>query len=210
MRVRTLIVIGCGLSTLCVAGMAAQEGAADRPPLAVSSATVTIEGTSKRDPFVASTRAVHITGLRLAEPRLPDVLQQALRPGQLAALDVTIPVMTLTSPDKGVDAHIQRSLKADIHPEIRFRLRSIDKGAEDARGFIRLIANGTLAIAGIEREVALNVTVLPAGRSLIVDGSTDVRMTDFGVTPPAGLFGLLKTDPVIHVRFYLVVIPTPD
>jgi hypothetical protein len=46
---------------------------------------------------------------------------------------------------------------------------------------------------------------VPAGRSLLVDGSTDVPMTDFAVTPPAGLLGLLKTDSMIHVCFYLVV-----
>lgn len=203
MRARTLLITGFVSTTLFAGGGTAQEVA--RPPLRVSSATVTIEGTSKRAPFVASTRTMQVTGLRLAEPRSRDVLQQALQPGQLEAFDVTIPVMTLTSPDQGVDEHIRDSLKADIHPQIRFRLRSLDKGPDDTRGFIRLIANGTLTAAGVERDVALTVTVLRAGRSLIVDGGTDLLMTDFAVKPPTGLLGLLRTDPLIHVRFYLVV-----
>jgi hypothetical protein len=49
------------------------------------------------------------------------------------------------------------------------------------------------------------VTVVPAGTALLVDGGTDVLMTDFGVKPPAGLLGLLDTDPLTRVRFSLVV-----
>lgn len=205
MRTRTLLVTGCVLATLSGASGTAQEAATQQPPLALSSVTVTIEGTSKRAPFFASTRTVHISNLRLAEPRSQDVLQQALRPGQLEALEVAIPVTSLTSPDGGVEGHIRTSLKAATHPEIHFRLRSLDKGPDTTQGIVRLIARGTLTIAGVERDTALDVTVLPAGRSLIVDGGTDVLMTDFGVTPPAGLLGLIGTNPLIHVRFYLFV-----
>jgi hypothetical protein len=210
MRTRTLLITGCTLSTLLAAGGAPQEATAQRPPLTLSSVTVTVEGTSKRAPFRASTRTVQLSGLRLAEPRSRDVLQQALRPGQLEALEVTIPVASLTSPDVGVEGHIRTSLKAETHPEIRFRLRSLDKGPDDTKGITHLIANGTLTIAGVERTAALNVTVVPAGKSLIVDGDTEVVMTDFGVKPPAGLLGLLGTDPLIHVRFYLIVSPSRD
>jgi polyisoprenoid-binding protein YceI len=205
MRTRTLLMTGCVLSTLSAAVATAQESPDQRPPLVLSSVTVTVEGTSKRAPFFASTRTVHISNLRLAAPRSQDVLAQVLRPGQLEALEVTIPVASLTSPDRGVEEHIRSSLKAETHPEIRFRLRSLDQGPDTSTGLVRLIAKGTLTIAGVERDAALSVTVLRAGRSLIVDGGTGVLMTDFGVKPPAGLLGLLGTDPLIHVRFYLFV-----
>jgi hypothetical protein len=205
MRARTLLITGCTLTTMFVASGAAQEVAQPRSPLAVSSVTVTIEGTSKRDPFFASTKTMRVTRLQLAELRSEDVLGQALRPGGLEAFDVTIPVMTLTSPDEGVDEHIHDSLKADTHPEIRFQLRSIENRPDDAMGFGRLSANGTLTVAGVGREVTLNIKALRAGRSLLVDGSTDLLMTDFGVKPPKGLLGLLRTAPLIHVRFYVAV-----
>jgi hypothetical protein len=60
-------------------------------------------------------------------------------------------------------------------------------------------------VAGVDREVTLDIKALPAGRALVLDGRTDLLMSDFGVTPPKGLLGLLKTDPLIHIRFYLVV-----
>jgi hypothetical protein len=44
-----------------------------------------------------------------------------------------------------------------------------------------------------------------AGDWLLVDGNTDLLMTDFGVKPPKGLLGMLRTDPLIRVRVYVVV-----
>jgi hypothetical protein len=203
MRPQTLLMTVCTLTTMVVANGGAQVSTAPSP-LAVSSVTVTIAGTSKRAPFVASTKTVRVTRMQLAAPRSGNVLQQALRPGGIEAFDVAIPVMTLTSPDEGVDEHIHDSLNADAHPEIRFHLRSIRDAADDAMGFDHLSAEGTLRVNGVDREVTLNVKVLRAGRSLLVDGSTDLLMTDFGVKPPKGLLGLLRTDPLIHVRFYLI------
>ena len=204
MRPQTFLITVCTLTTLVVASGDAQV-ASGRSSLAVSSVTVTIQGTSKRAPFFASTKTVRVTRVQLAAPQAENVLQQALRPGGIEAFDVTIPVMTLTSPDEGVDAHIHDSLNADAHPEIRFYLRSIRGAPGDAMGFVHLRAVGTLTVNGVEREITLNIKVLPAGRSLLVDGSTDLLMTDFGVKPPKGLLGMLKTDPWINVRFYLVV-----
>ncbi len=203
-----LFVAGCALTTAFFAGGRAQEAA--RSPIEVSSVTVTIEGTSRRDPFVASTKAVYVTRLQLSEPRSQDVLQQALRPGGLEAFDVTIPVMTLASPDEGVAAHVHESLKADAHPEIRFQLRAVKVLPDDGMGFIRRDATGMLTVAGVEREVTLTIAVLRAGRWLLLEGNTDLLMTDFGVTPPKGFLGLLKTDPTIRVRFYLTVAATDN
>ena len=204
MHSRTLFITGCAVATICAAGSLAQErtGAG---PLTVTSVTLTIEGTSKKDPFVASTRTVRLTDLQLGGPPAGDVLQQVLQPGGLATVDVAIPVMTLTSPDEGVDEKMHDALKAAEYPEIRFRLRSVTAGHSAAAGSTALRGHGTLTIAGVDRDSTLTIKAMRAGSWLIVDGATDVRMTDFGIKPPKGLLGLLKTDPVVRVRFYLVL-----
>jgi len=205
MRARTLVIIGCTLATILVANSAAQEVSEVRSPVEVSWVTVTIQGTSNRGPFFASTKEVRVAHVQMAEPWSADILEAMLRPGGVEAVDVTLPVMTLTPPDKGAAEQIHDSLKADAHPEIRFQLRSTTDASSDAMGLVRLNAKGMLTVAGVEREVTFNLHVLRADRSLLVDGSTDLLMTDFGVKPPKGLLGMLKTDPWIHVRFYLVV-----
>ena len=205
MRARTLLMTGCIFTTAFVASGAAQDVAVPRSPVAVSSVTVTVEGTSKRDPFLASTKTVHVTRVQLAGPPSEDVLRQVLQPGGLEAFDLTIPVITLTSQDEGVAGHIHSALKAETYPEIRFQLRSIGNGPGGAEGSIRLLAKGRLTVAGVDREVALDIKVIRAGSWLFVDGGTELLMTDFDVKPPKGMLGMLRTDPLIRVRFYLVV-----
>src|SRR5688572_21848476 len=101
MRPQTLLMTVCTVMTLVVASGDAQVVTA-HSSLAVSSVTVTIQGTSKRAPFFAATKTVRVTRLQLAAPRSEDVLQQALQPGGFEGVDVTIPVVTLASPDEGV------------------------------------------------------------------------------------------------------------
>ena len=208
MRARTLVMTVCTLATVCAALSAAQDVAVARSPVTVTAATVTIEGTSKKDQFIASTKTVRVTRLRVAGPPSTDVLHQVLQPGALEAFDVTIPVVSLTSPDPGVAGHIHDALKAETYPDIRFQLQAITPAESDVPGFTALRAHGTLTVAGVARDVTLRLNVVRSGPSLLVDGRTDVLMTDFGVKPPQGLLGLLRTDPSIRVRFYVTVRPT--
>ncbi len=106
-----------------------------------------------------------------------------------------------------MSAHIHDALRAETYPDIRFQLRSIRPAASDVPGFVALRADGTLTVAGVARDVTLTINVVRSGASLLVDGRTDLLMTDFGVKPPQGLLGLLRTDPSIRVRFYVTVRP---
>ena len=138
MRPRTLVMIGCTLTTILVANSAAQEVPAVHSQVGVSWVTVTIQGTSKRGPFFVSTKTVRVDRVQLAEPRSADILEQVLRQGGFEAFEVTLPVMTLTSPDQRAAEHIHDSLKADTHPEIRFQLRSTTDASADAMEVVRL------------------------------------------------------------------------
>lgn len=205
MRTRALIIVWCILATVLVGSSAAQQAPSVRSPVRVSWVTVTIQGSSHRGTFLASTKTVRVTRVQLTEPRSTDILEHVLRPGGFDAFDVSLPVMTLTSPDEGADDYIHRSLKADTQPEVRFQLRSTTEGVMDAMGYVHLNATGLLTVAGAAREVTLNVQVRRANQLLLVQGRTDLLMTDFGVRPPKGPLGVLKTDPWIRVRVYLVV-----
>jgi hypothetical protein len=174
-------------------------------PLRVTSVTLTIEGTSKKAPFFASTKMVRLTNLQLGGLPTGDALQQVLQPGGLIAVDVAVPVMSLTSPDQGVDERLHDSLKAAEYPEIRFRLRSITNDLSYGTGPVLLRAHGTLTVAGVDRDIAVTVKAMRAGSWLVVDGTTDLLMTDFGIKPPQGLLGMLKTAPAVRVRFYLTL-----
>ena len=205
MRLQTVLITGCAVTTMFAVGGRAQNEQTDPGALRIASVTLTIEGTSKKAPFFASTKTVRLTNLQLGGPPTGDVLEQVLQPGGLAGVDVAVPVMSLTSPDKGVAERIHESLKAAEYPEIRFRLRSVTNDLSYGTGPLLLRALGTLSITGVDRDIAVTVKAMRAGSWLTVDGTTNLVMTDFGIKPPQGLLGMLKTDPAVRIRFYLTL-----
>jgi hypothetical protein len=65
---------------------------------------------------------------------------------------------------------------------------------------------GNVAVVGVERTVTVQISVdrLSDG-SLRASGAIPLLMTDFGITPPTGLFGLIRSRNEITVRFDLTV-----
>ena len=129
-----------------------------------------------------------------------DVLGRALEPNAVRAFEVVIPTASLTSPKDGIDKNMHKALKANDHPDIRFRLRSLDVAAGTAIG--------QLTIAGVEKEVTLNVQVKRQDAGLAVTGTTTLMMTDYGVTPPKAMLGMLKTNPKVTITFELLLGPS--
>ena len=152
-------------------------------PLAIDSACITISGTSNIHPYTASTSTVRLT--RAVE-----------------AFEIAIPAATLTSPREGLDKNMHEALKVKDHPDIVFRLLRFEPGS-GAAGTLRGI--GVLQIAGVEREVSLDVTTQREGSTLKVQGRVRLLMTDFGIKPPTAMLGMLKTDPKVAITFEAVL-----
>ena len=190
------------IAVVLVAGLAAHVLASPEVPLAIDSAKVTIAGTSNVHAYTASTTKVRVTRAQLAGAVAgPGFWEAALKPGAVDAFEIAIPAATLTSPKDGLDKNMHKALKAQEHPEITFRLVRFEPGAE--AGSAKAI--GVLRIAGVERDVALAITSTHTGATLAVQGRLDLLMTDYGITPPKAMLGMLKTDPKVTVTFETVL-----
>jgi polyisoprenoid-binding protein YceI len=122
-------------------------------------------------------------------------------PGGLEGFEVAIGAATLHAEKNGLDKNMHKALKVTEHPDIIFRLLRLDAGAAPGR----LQAVGTLRIAGVAREVTLPIkTALKAG-ALTVTGELPLLMTDYGITPPKAMLGMLTTDPKVVVTFEVVL-----
>ena len=62
-----------------------------------------------------------------------------------------------------------------------------------------------LQIAGVEREVAIDITTKRTGATLDGAGPVELLMTDYGIKPPIAMLGMLKTDPKVTVTFETVL-----
>ena len=198
---RALLGSAVALTLCAVAG----AFAAASTPLAIDSARVTISGTSNIHAYTASTTTVRVRRGQLAGATDGgDLWANALKPGGVEMFEVTIPAATLTSPREGLDANMHKALQVTEHPDIVFRLLRFEPGAAGA-----LKGIGVLKIAGVVREVAIDITTERKNAALSVRGQVTLLMTDFGIKPPVALMGMLKTDPKVAVTFETLLMVAP-
>ncbi len=128
--------------------------------------------------------------------------------------DISLPAMSLRGGSSGMDRDMHNALKAAQHPVIEFvyqqlRQATVQWGGPDRLGRLNLRIVGTLAMAGVVRPVAMDLIVSrDAQRHIHVQAQTLLLMSDFGVTPPVALFGLIKADNQVRVIFDLDLVPT--
>jgi polyisoprenoid-binding protein YceI len=121
-------------------------------------------------------------------------------PGAIDAFEIAIPVTTLSSPREGLDKNMYKALKAEQFSDITFSLSRIERGA--APGAFRGI--GKLSIAGVEKEVTLDLAIQKSASTLTVKGGLALLMTDYGIKPPKAMLGMLTTDPKVTIAFETV------
>ena len=198
-RPTSIQVLVCALAALTIFP---GTGAAQDPsaPLVMTAARVSIAGTSNIHEFTASTTDVTLTRLVLADGvDGPGLLNAVVNPGSLAAFQVAVKAGTLTSPKEGLDKNMWKALKTAQHPDIVFTLTRLD----GKPGALRAI--GLLKIAGVEKDVAFDVKAAANASTVTVIGDVPLLMTDYGITPPKAMLGMLKTNPKVRVRLELLL-----
>ena len=191
LRLGTGLALVAGLSVGWPALRAASEAS-----LALGSARITITGTSNIHDYTASTSTVRLTAVKLgagAEHSWDTVLT----PGVVEQFEIAIAAASLTSPKEGLDKNMHKALKVQEHPDITFRLLRLEPAA--AAGAVK--ATGMLRIAGVEREIAIDLQTTRHDSTLTVTGEVPLLMTDYGIKAPTAMLGMLKTDPKITITF---------
>jgi len=189
-------------AAIILAGVTLNAGPTAQPaPLAMDTARVTIAGTSNVHNYSAWTDTVRVTGVKLAATVTADTLwDDVITPGTLERFEVAIPAATLTSRDAGLDKNMYRALKVEEYRDITFRLKGVERSSAGV-----LMAVGMLRIAGVEREVVLSLKTERRDATLVVTGRVVLLMTDYGITPPTAMLGMLKTNPKVTVTFETVL-----
>ncbi len=101
------------------------------------------------------------------------------------------------------------ALKSDDHPNIVFRLTQVEvlDFLNSAKGTRQILTTGNLSLAGVTRSVSVLVEgYFDEWNKLHGQGSVAMKMTDFGVTPPSALLGLVKAHNEITIRFHLIAV----
>lgn len=119
-----------------------------------------------------------------------------------------VPVSTLRCGNRQMERDMYRALRSDSFPTIEFEFAELvgavhrDTGAD--KFTVRI--NGVLALAGARRAVTLDVEAQRiANDRFVLRARLPLRMTDFRITPPTALFGMIKANDRLVVQFDLVL-----
>lgn len=160
--------------------------------------TFTVAGTSTMHDW--SMLSSSITGdaqLEVAAGKLNDIKK----------LQLSLAAETLKSGKNAMDKNAYEALQTKKNPNIQFKLGSINqidqKGNEGT-----MIVSGMLTIAGVSKQEKIEVryTIDKEG-NLQCQGKKEIKMSQYGVTPPSFMFGSVTTGDAITISFDIQLIP---
>ena len=71
----------------------------------------------------------------------------------------------------------------------------------------KLSTNGNLTLAGVTRQIQMDVNVEETSEGIRYTGSVPLKMSDFEIRPPTAMFGALRTGDEVTVGFDVVFVP---
>jgi polyisoprenoid-binding protein YceI len=120
-------------------------------------------------------------------------------------VEVTIPVRSLKSGKSAMNSIMWEAMKMKEHPNIEYKLLELTPKSGGAQGTsAQFDAKGSLKVAGVTRTNTFPVTIEKVDATKAkVTGTTTVKMTDFGIKPPAPTVGLgfIKTGDDVKIAF---------
>lgn len=119
-----------------------------------------------------------------------------------------IPIAAFRCGNPVMERDLRRALFADRFPSIEFRFTDFRGAIEHDidRKVYSATVTGELSMAGASRQIELRVVAERITRDRFrIQAVLPLRMTDFGVRPPAALFGMVKAHDELTVRFDLIL-----
>ena len=122
----------------------------------------------------------------------------------VSTIEVTVPAEKLDCHNGTMNEHMRKALKAKEFPTVVFRAASYDLSRTGESVAVTL--NGSLTLGGLEKPITVKAQAKPGpDGTLIVSGTREVRMTEFGLKPPTLMLGTMKVDEKITVGFEVVL-----
>jgi polyisoprenoid-binding protein YceI len=122
----------------------------------------------------------------------------------VSTVEVTVPAEKLDCRNGTMNEHLRKAIKAKEFPTVVFRASSYDLAR--ASDSVAVTLNGSLTLGGVEKPITVKAFAKSGDNgTLIVSGTREVRMTEFGLKPPTLMLGTMKVDEKITVGFDVVL-----
>jgi polyisoprenoid-binding protein YceI len=100
-------------------------------------------------------------------------------------------------------------MDVEKYPTMRFELAGVTVGSPAASDTVTGALRGALTIHGVTRDVAILATLIAAADTIDVSGTFPVDLADYKVDGLTRLFGTLRVQRKIDVRFHVRFAATP-
>lgn len=122
----------------------------------------------------------------------------------VSSVVVTVPVEKLDCKNGTMNEHMRKALKASQNPTVVFRVDTYELAR--AGDGVTVTLNGMLTLGGVEKPITVIARAKPGENgTLLVSGTREVRMTEFGLKPPTLMLGTMKVDDRVKVGFDVVL-----
>ena len=122
----------------------------------------------------------------------------------VSTVEVRVPAEKLDCRNGTMNEHMRKALKAKEFPTVVFRAASYDLARTSDSVAVTL--NGSLTLGGVEKPITVKAVAKPGDNgTLVVSGTREVRMTEFGLKPPSLMLGTMKVDEKLTVGFEVVL-----
>lgn len=168
-----------------------------------NASSMKIDGTSTIHDWTVECKV--IGGFMELESNFPlDPAQEAPKDLKVSPkVEVVIPVRQLKSGKSMMDTVMHNAMKAEQNPKIEYKLLEMTpKGKADSG--MKFGTKGTITCSGVTKTNEFDVVISKVeGGKLKVSGVTKVKMTDFGIEPPAPkiALGAIKTADDVKLTF---------
>lgn len=151
--------------------------------------------------LLATVEAAVVSGAIPENLELPEVPPPSFR--------LVVPVHSLDCGNPRMERDLEEALAADRHPLIEYRFQVLERAIlepamEGVPRRYRLEVLGTLKLAGVSREIRSTAFAEPLEEAAFrIEGTLELKMTDFDVTPPTALLGIIRARDALSVHFDL-------
>lgn len=120
---------------------------------------------------------------------------------ELQSLMVEIPVRSIKSGEKLMDTKTYETFDVDNNPNITFKL--VDVNTLHIEGNkVSVTLTGNLTMAGVTRKISIKSNGSATKEGVYeFTGSVALKMTDFKMSPPTAMMGLMKVGDAITLKY---------
>ena len=122
------------------------------------------------------------------------------------SVTVRVPVAALTCGHAPMDRSLRAALNADDAPASANIVATLDAITGDDSASHTVHTAGSLRLAGRENAVKVDLSTSLGDDGLEARGELPIRMSEYGIVPPTGLFGAIRCADRVVVKFALTVV----